>query len=101
MRAMSWVCGSSIARGTRNSEIVKPMPDSAAPPAIRVIPSPGASTPLPAIRIIAVAPVMPMNLPTTSPATMPQATGEVAASRIISGSRCTPAFASANTGRTP
>ena len=39
--------GSEIAMSTMNSEMVKPIPDSAAPPAIRRSVSPGASSPSP------------------------------------------------------
>ena len=45
----AWFCaaGSSIARSTMNSEIVKPMPHSAAPPAMRSSVRPGPNSPTP------------------------------------------------------
>ena len=44
-RASFCAAGSSIARSTMNSEIVKPMPHSAAPPAMRSSVSPGPNSP--------------------------------------------------------
>jgi hypothetical protein len=82
------------------SEIVNPMPDSAAPPAMRGIVSPGASRPMRSFCTIAVAPAMPMSFPTTRPATTPHVSVEPAASASVAGSRRTPALASANTGST-
>ena len=80
--------------------MVKPMPDSAAPPATRRNVSPGASCPMPIARSSAVAPVMPTNLPTTSPATTPQNSDERSAAAMVCPSRCTPALARANNGST-
>ncbi len=65
-RARSWLTGSVMAMSTMNSEMVNPIPDSAAPPATRRSVRPGASAPRPVARTIAVAAVMPTNLPTTS-----------------------------------
>ena len=47
MRAWSCRAGSVIAMSTMKSEMVKPIPDSAAPPATRRSVSPGASSPRP------------------------------------------------------
>ncbi len=66
------------------SEMVKPIPDSAAPPAIRRSVRPGASWPQPEPRTSHVAPVMPMNLPSTRPATMPHVNGDRIAAAIVS-----------------
>ena len=44
-RASFCAIGSSIARSTMNSEIVKPMPHSAAPPAMRSRVRPGPNSP--------------------------------------------------------
>ncbi len=82
------------------SEMVKPTPDSAAPPAICGKVSPGASA-CGRIRVnSAVAPVMPTNLPITSPSTMPHVSGDVAAAVSVSRPRTTPALASAKIGTT-
>ena len=81
-----------------NSEIVNPMPDSAAPPATCGIRSPGARLPGRRRANRAVAAVMPTNLPRTRPSTTPQVNGEVRDARSVSAVRGTPALASANTG---
>ena len=100
MRAWSWRLGSVMAMSTMNREMVKPIPDSAAPPAIRRRVSPGASSPSPMRRISQVAPVMPTNLPITRPATMPHVNGERSAVDRLCASSRTPALTRANSGST-
>ena len=100
MRAWSCRAGSVIAMSTMKSEMVKPIPDSAAPPAIRRSVSPGASCPIPVRCMNHVAPVMPMNFPTTRPATMPHVSGDRSAATTLSASSRTPALANANSGST-
>ena len=82
------------------SEMVKPIPDNAAPPAIRRNVSPGASCPTPVRCMNQVAPVMPMNFPITSPATMPHVSGDRNAAVTLFASSRTPALANANNGST-
>ena len=82
-----------------NSEIVKPMPHSAAPPAMRSSVRPGPNSPSRSSRRTAAEPKTPMNLPTTRPTTMPQVSGDVIAPARISGLITTPALARANRGR--
>ncbi len=82
------------------SAMVKPIPDNAAPPAILRSVSPGASSPIPVRRMNHVAPVMPMNFPTTSPATTPHVRGECSAAMTLSASSRTPALANAKSGNT-
>ena len=82
-----------------NSEIVNPIPDSAAPPAMRSRVSPGPNSPIFSSFRSDVDPKIPMNLPSTSPSTIPQVRGEVIAADRISGVMTTPALARANSGR--
>ena len=98
----AWSCrvGSAIAMSTMKSEMVKPIPDNAAPPATRRNVSPGASCPRPVRCMNHVAPVMPMNFPITSPATMPHVSGDRSAAVTLSASSRTPALANANSGST-
>ena len=100
MRAWSWRPGSSIAISTMKSEMVKPIPDSAAPPVTRRSVRPGASSPMPVRRMNHVAPVIPMNLPTTRPATMPHVNGDRDAAITAPASSRTPALTNANSGNT-
>ncbi len=97
----AWFCtaGSSIARSTMNRAIVKPMPHSAPPPASRSSVRPGPRSPIRSARMTAPEPSTPTNFPTTRPTTMPQVTAEPAAAARISALICTPALASANSGR--
>ena len=84
---------------TMNSEMVKPIPDSAAPPAMRRSVSPGTRTPSPLRRMNQVAAVMPTNLPNTSPAMMPQVSDDRSAVDRVCASSRTPALTNANNGR--
>ena len=91
---------SSNARSVMNSEIVKPIPASVAPAMRCDQRTPPGSMPQPVRSASAVPAVMPMVFPTTSAATTPRVTGEVAAVRRVSGSSGTPALARPNTGTT-
>ena len=62
--------------------------------------SPGASCPRPVRCMNHVAPVMPMNFPTTRPATMPHVSGDRSAAVTLSASSRTPALANAKSGST-
>ncbi len=77
-RASFCACAGSIASSTMNSEIVKPMPHSAAPPAMPVERQARPEVADPERRFSsAVEPKTPTNLPTTRPTTMPHVSGEV------------------------
>ena len=89
-----------MAMSTISSEIVKPMPDSAAPPVTRPMVSPGASLPSPLRWAAALARVMPSSLPITRPATIPQVRRDRAAAPRVAASSTTPALASAKIGST-
>ena len=89
----------STASSTMKSEIVNPMPQSAAPPATRSSDRPAPNVPIRVSFMSAAEPNTPMNLPTTSAATMPQVSGEIVARARISGLSSTPALARANSGR--
>ena len=98
-RASFWAISSVMDRSTMNSAIVNPIPQSAAPPAMRSTVRPGPNSPTRSSRMIEVDPNTPTNLPTTRATTMPHVRGEVNAPRRMSGLTMTPAFARANSGR--
>ena len=81
-----------------NSEIVNPIPDIAAPPAMCDMVSPGARAEGRNFAKMAEAPVIPTSLPSTRPAMMPQVSVDVEAAFRVSELSTTPALASAKIG---
>ena len=83
-----------------NSETVKPMPVSAAPPSTSAGPTPRGSWPRRARAATRLVAPTPISLPTTRPRMTPRPTLEVHALRSVCPSICTPALARAKSGTT-